>query len=373
VYQSAADITERIMGEELVEKACPAMPSVANVARAANRHRHRLRPKHPSDLDFELQTEHIPDGFLQAELQIDGQRHLVFATDYMLQLLQRSDTWYMDATFKIVKKPFQQLFSIHAFVRTRDVIKQIPLCFVLMSAKRKKDYKAVLSVVREKMTERPVVEKIVTDFEKSLWKAVEKIIPGAKHTGCVFHWAQAVWRQMQAVSGLKAQYKRREDAYRTLRLVFALPFLPPENIGAAFSSLRTKLKELGFQKIADYIHKTWIVSRRWPPKTWSVFKQSIRTNNHLEGWHFRLNRKAQHADLNLYLLIQLLHHESKMVVVNIRLISDEKIRSTQKKRAKTNAARIQQYWKEFSRGKRTVGELMQACSYVYAPRFTAKV
>jgi len=373
VYQSAANITEQVMCEELTDRSCPALSSVANVARAANRHRHRLRPKHPSDLDFELQTQHIPDGFLQANLLIDGQRHLIFATNYMLQLLQTADTWYMDGTFKVVKSPFLQLFSIHAFVYTKEVIKQIPLCFVLMSARRKKDYKAVFNVIRERMPERPVVENVVSDFEKSLWKAIEKVMPDVKHRGCVFHWTQAVWRRMQTISGLVAQYKRHGDAYRALRLVFALPFLPAENISAAFSSIRIKLEELGFSELTDYIHKSWIVSKRWPPRTWSIFNQSIRTNNDCEGWHFRLNRKAQRADLNLYLLIQLLYNEAKMVEVHMQLISGKKIRSTQKKKAKTNAARIQRYWEEFRRGRRTIRDLLHACSYIYAPRFNEKM
>jgi len=372
MYQSAVNITEQVMSEELAERSCPAVSSVTNVARAANRYRHRLRPKHPSNLDFELQSEHIPDGFLQADIKIDDHRHLIFATDYMLQLLQRADTWYMDGTFRVVKWPFVQLFSIHAFVRTTEVIKQIPLCFVLMSAKRKRDYEAVLNVVRQKMPERPIVEDVVTDFEKSLWKAVENVFPRVRHRGCVFHWTQAVWRRMQEVSGLRAQYRQYGDVYRALRLIFALPFLPAENISAAFSSMRTNLEQLGFRELTDYIHKVWIVSRRWPPRTWSIFNQSIRTNNDCEGWHNRLNRKAVSVHLNLYMLIQLLYNEAKMVVVNIRLISDKKIRSKQKKKVRTKAARVQRYWKEFSRGKRTVRELLLGCAHIYAPRLKEK-
>lgn len=41
----------------------------------------------------------------------------------------------MDGTFRVVKDPFQQLFSTHAFVRSDDNMKQIPLVFVFMSGK----------------------------------------------------------------------------------------------------------------------------------------------------------------------------------------------------------------------------------------------
>jgi len=52
----------------------------------------------------------------------------------------------MDDTFKVVNHPWQQLFSIHAFVRSGDAMKQIPLVFCFMSGKSKDDYYAVSTV-----------------------------------------------------------------------------------------------------------------------------------------------------------------------------------------------------------------------------------
>ena len=45
--------------------------------------------------------------------------------------------WYIDGTFKLCRRPFQQLLAINAFVRNEDHAKQIPLVFVLMYGRKK--------------------------------------------------------------------------------------------------------------------------------------------------------------------------------------------------------------------------------------------
>ena len=111
----------------------PSLPDPVNLTRVANRAREKVRPRDPTDLDFELATDFIPDGFFRKEVRVGTKRHLVFASDQMINILARAKRWYMDATFKIVKDPFKQLFSIHAFVRSDSDVKQVPLMFILMS------------------------------------------------------------------------------------------------------------------------------------------------------------------------------------------------------------------------------------------------
>ena len=102
-YQPAGMIVEQVLLEQLGPGPCPAIPKVANLARQANRKRQKSRPVEPCDLEFELNPQHMPDNFLQADVKVDDRRHLVCSTSEMLSLLAKSKQWYdINIFFKLI-------------------------------------------------------------------------------------------------------------------------------------------------------------------------------------------------------------------------------------------------------------------------------
>ena len=131
--------------------------------------------------------------------QIRGRRHLVLASDRQMEVLSKSKIWYIDGTFKLCRQPFSQLLTVNAFVRNDDHVKQVPLVFVVMSGRKKRDYKAVLETVISLLPNQSRVIKIVLDFEKAMWSAIRQVIPNVELMGCSFHWTQALWRKVSVI------------------------------------------------------------------------------------------------------------------------------------------------------------------------------
>ena len=114
-------------------------------------------------------------------------------------VLTKSKTRYIDGTFKLCRQPFSQLLTVNAFVRNDDHVKQVPLVFVVMSGRKKRDYRALLETVISLLLNEPKVKKIVLDYEKAMWSAIRQVMPNLELMGCSFYWTQALWRKVSMI------------------------------------------------------------------------------------------------------------------------------------------------------------------------------
>ena len=100
---------------------------------------------------------------------------------------------------------------------------------------------------------------------------------------------------------------------------------PGHYIIPVFNSLQQKAATGPLRELTNYISSSWLQSDVWPITSWSVFGHYTRTNNLVEGWHFRMNKKAKKAQLSFYMLISLLYDKAVTVNVPMYLVSENKL------------------------------------------------
>ena len=124
------------------------------------------------------------------------------------------------------------------------------------------------------------------------------------------------------------------------------------------------------QAFTQYINNTWISSTMWHPSPWSIFKQSVRTNNDTEGWHHGLNHRAQgKSHIPFYLLIELLFKEAKLASLQIRLVSERKLKRIQRRQYLNIQARLFDAWDKFEKGDISANRLLKKASHIIASQF----
>lgn len=312
-------------------------------------------------------------GFIQSDIRVGSARHIIFHTAFMLTLLSAAKTWYVDGTFKSVQKPFHQLWSIHGFIKQNEYIKQVPLMTVLMSRRSKADYKAILEFVKSSL---PTIalRAVVLDFETAVWSAFREIFPLVTVRGCNFHWSQAIFRKIKEY-GMYQLYCGKSKSRKFLRELMSLPFLPPEEIPVMFQDFQDLIgpsHHQGFHQLLEYMESTWISSRTFPPSSWSVFGQVIRTNNDVEGWHNGLNKLCAKAgndnkNINVYELIEVLYQECQQVATHYQLVSEGKLQRYQRKTFREYQGMICDIWDAYKEKSLTPVQLMEQVSSIQVP------
>jgi hypothetical protein len=102
--------------------------------------------------------------------------------------------------------------------------------------------------------------------------------------------------------------------------------------------------------ICSYVDATWFKSTVWSIGNWCSFRRLIRTNNDCEGWHRRLNHRTGKSGPPLYVLIPILHRESKLVTLQLQMVSEHRLTSTQRRASKDNQEKLAKLWDKYEKG-----------------------
>ena len=361
------------------------LPDPLLLLRSANRRRAKQFPPNPKrndpNFDFTPYLSHktMPKDFFETEIWVgEGttrRRHLLFATKQQKKYLKKAVQWFIDGTFKLVAKPFMQLFSIHGFIKKNGTFKQIPLAFCLMSRREAIDYHTVLKTIKTWLGTPYSLREIVSDFEKAMWVGIKRWRTELKekypeititHYGCAFHLNQAFHKKFKQLR-LSKEQRTDKNIIRFVRELQCLHLLPADEIEPVFYE-KKKIAPPPLMPWMHYIEKNWIKNAMWTPIVWSSYGKAIRTNNDAEGWHYRINKRGRCQNLKLSELILLLHSEAEIIPLQAALLCQGTLKRAQKESSHKIQCQIFKNWAAFKISSKTMQDslnLLKSCTNMY--------
>lgn len=321
----------------------PYMPSKNAIRQIIQRRRHAERlpePEFIEDINIpeNLKTTLNGNLFLIKDSFVGEGKILIFSTNANIHNLAKAPYWIMDGTFKTVPHIFQQLYTIHAPVGNENS-RVLPLVYALMTHKNEIFYRRLfqdLNDFAEEIGVRLNPSKILTDMEMAAINASRQEFPEVVNKICFFHFGQCGWRKIQA-SGLASRYGNDEEFNLWLRHLFALAFLPADDIPAAYEILKPHLP-LDAEPVIEWFENNYLLGRvrrqingipirgapLFPAPLWSVFDSVElgipRTQNIVEAWHRRWNNLIARTHVGLFAIITEFQKEQQQVEIQIECI-----------------------------------------------------
>ncbi|CAB4480039.1 unnamed protein product [Rhizophagus irregularis] len=268
------------------------------------------------------------DPFLVKDLMVGTDRILLFTTQMNIQRLSQAQFWLMDGTFRTVPTIFCQLYTIHAPVGSTNS-RILPLIYALITSKTEQIYRCLFEEIVDFAAEHNIIlqpSTILTDFEQASIYASRYVFPNARNKGCFFHLGQSGWRKIQSC-GLAIRYGNDEQYILKYIRLFALAFLPSQEIPDAFDTLKLVMPQEAnivtqwFEenyvrgKIRQHLRNgsTTRSAPLFPPSLWSVYDSMEtgvpRTQNVAEAWHHRWNTLVGQSHAGIYTIIKELQKE----------------------------------------------------------------
>lgn len=161
-------------------------------------------------------------------------------------------------------------------------------------------------------------------------------------------------------------YNSKSSVCKILRTLMALPFLLVEHIQPAFVKLKPYAQGQ-IRTVVQYVDKQWIKSRTWPVASWCTFREVMKTNNDVEGNHNDLNTQAVIGNPPFYFLHKLLHRGTPMLPLQIKLVSEGKLKRYQRKRTRYIQGCIFSIWEQYRENQISASALLGKCAFLYRP------
>lgn len=279
-----------------------------------------LRFENPKDVKI---PKIISDNFLVCQSG-DDDRILIFCSDLAKRTIKKTHIFLADGTFKIVPKPFSQLYTIHAVLNNESESRRtiVPIIYALLPNKLESTYIRLFEELKTALAVN--IRDFKADYELAAMNAVSYVFPSAKITGCFFHFMKAVWTKSKELN-----IDNGKDGNKFAKLLTYLPLLPNDYIPKGWEILLEKSSHINnIQKWRKYFESYWM--NVITPNIFGCSEETYRTTNHLEGWHNRLNKKLSKKP-NIHHFLMKLKSEARHHDIGIKQAQAHKERKRSRK------------------------------------------
>ncbi|CAF1192190.1 unnamed protein product [Adineta ricciae] len=297
----------------LIRYAAGRLPQTESLLRTIRRQR-QAEPTTPGN--------RLPDQLKQTDRGENFVLHedkdlIIFTTNSNLSVLKTCKHWFADGTFSVSPEDFYQMFTLHGLFKSQV----IRLVYGLLIGKKTSDYDQFFQRIMEEDDFNP--DSILTDFESATIKSVKSLFPNVLHKGCLFHFGQYIWRNIQS-HGLQNKYQADKSFYLNVKKLIALAFVPILDVVKAFKLIVDDFDDDADQFL-NYFEKTWIGERKrrgagrknpqFPIELWNIHDRITsnlpRSNNSIEGWHNAFAKRVSTAHPTITKLADKIRHEPK--------------------------------------------------------------
>jgi hypothetical protein len=206
----------------------------------------------------------------------------------------------------------------------------------------------------------------------AIWKAAKEQFENIQMLGCFFHQQQAIYRKAQEL-GLQHYYRQVPNVRKYMRRLMSLAYLPAEHITPVFARTAadaTSVECEPLDELFDYYERSWLQSTIWPVNSWCIYRRHIRTNNDVEGWHNRFNRKlGRDNHPNMYFVINKLHEEAALSQIYTECVAAHALTRDQTRNSRTKNGQLHTLWNRYDSNNITTYELLVAASELVKVNF----
>lgn len=365
---SAKRVYEDVASEmlELEGQSCATeLPGFHSLERNLYRARHREQPTLSQsigniELPGDLRLSRQGDRFFLAAVGEGDDRQIIFATDANLAIAARCDRWFVDGTFKSTPALFLQVYTLHAM--PFDGV-MIPLVYGLLPNKRASTYRRFFELLIRACSDRGHVLNVRTitmDFEISVREALSVVLPQVTVIGCHFHFCQCLNRKVQNL-GMAREYQDNVAGLRDfVRKLGSLALVPLHSVNLLFQELRDAAPQLpAVPLLLQYFEQQWL--HRWTPEFWNVYDtEGAKTNNHLEGFHHKLNSCFNRSHPSVYTFVKEIKRLQATYELRILQASNGIAVSRPNPKYKHCQDRLRALKNQYERGQMTTRELLAA-------------